>query len=39
LFLHFVPVDGVEYIPGICWREMYVFMFLCLQKMSLWTSL
>jgi hypothetical protein len=24
---NFVPVDGVEYFSGICWREMYVFMF------------
>jgi hypothetical protein len=36
-FLHFVPVDGVEYFPGICWQETYVFMFLCFQKTSLWT--
>ncbi len=37
MFLHFVPVNGVEYFPGICWRETYVFMFLCFQKTSLWT--
>ncbi len=28
MFLHFVPVDGVEYFSGICWRERYVFVFL-----------
>ncbi len=34
---HFVPVDGVEYFPQNCWRERYVFMFLCFLKTSLWT--
>ncbi len=37
MFLHFVPVDGVEYFPGICWWDTYVFMFLCFQKTSLYT--
>jgi hypothetical protein len=32
-----MPVDGVEYISGICWWERYVFVFLCFQKTSLWT--
>jgi hypothetical protein len=31
---NFVPVDRVEYFPGICWREMYVFMFLCWEKLE-----
>ncbi len=26
-FLHFVPVDGVEYFSGIFGQERYVFMF------------
>jgi hypothetical protein len=29
MFLHFVPVDGIEYFSGIFWQERYVFMFLC----------
>ncbi len=37
MFLHFVPLDGVEYFSGICWWERYVFVFLCFQKTSLWT--
>jgi hypothetical protein len=37
MFLHFVPVDRVEYFSGIFGRERYVFVFLCFQKMSLWT--
>ncbi len=37
MFLHFVPVDGVKFFSGICWRERYVFVFLCFQKTSLWT--
>jgi hypothetical protein len=32
MFLHFVPVDGVEYFPQNCWREKYVFMFLCWEN-------
>jgi hypothetical protein len=27
MFLHFMPVDGVEYFPGILGWERYVFMF------------
>jgi hypothetical protein len=27
MFLHFVPVDGVEYFSGFFWWERYVFMF------------
>ncbi len=27
MFLHFVPVDGVEYFSGIFGQERYVFMF------------
>ncbi len=37
MFLHLVPVDGVEYFPGIFGLERYVFMFLCFQKTSPWT--
>jgi hypothetical protein len=37
MFLHFMPVDGVYYFPQNCWRERYVFMFLCVLKTSLWT--
>ncbi len=37
MFLHFVPVDGVEYFSGIFGLERYVFMLLCFQKTSLWT--
>jgi hypothetical protein len=37
MFLHFVPVDGVEYFPRNCWRERDVFMFLCFLKTSLRT--
>ncbi len=29
------PVDRVKYFPGICWRERYVFVFLCFRKTSL----
>ncbi len=36
-YCNFVPVDGVEYFSGIFGRERYVSMFLCFQKMSLWT--
>jgi hypothetical protein len=28
MFLHFVPVDGVELFSGILGQERYVFMFL-----------
>jgi hypothetical protein len=27
MFLHFVPVDGVEYFSGFLGRERYVYMF------------
>jgi hypothetical protein len=37
MFLHFVPVDGIEYFSGIFGQDRYVFMFLCFQNMSLWT--
>jgi hypothetical protein len=29
MFLHFVPVDRVEYFLGFLGQERYVFMFLC----------
>jgi hypothetical protein len=32
MFLHFVPVDGVECFSGIFGQERYVVMFLCFQK-------
>ncbi len=31
---NFVPVDGVEYFPGICWREMYVLCFFVSRKQT-----
>jgi hypothetical protein len=37
MFLHFVPVDGIEYFSEIFGWERYVFMFLYPQKTSLWT--
>jgi hypothetical protein len=39
MFLHFVPVNGVEYFSGVLGRERCDFMFLCFQKTSLWTCL
>jgi hypothetical protein len=39
MFLHFVPVDGVEYyFSRIFGRERYVFMlYICFKKTILWT--
>ncbi len=34
MFLHFVPVDGVEYFSGIFGWERYVFMFNVSRKQA-----